>query len=73
MDEIHTYTWREESGRRHSIFWAVAYDAEDTCVLDIVNGKDSDAIQAFYDSISLSDKMRVRHFCCDMEDTYIAK
>ncbi|WP_255463991.1 transposase [Adlercreutzia sp. ZJ154] len=55
------------------MFWAVAYDAEDTCVLDIVNGKDSDAIQAFYDSISLSDKMRVRHFCCDMEDTYIAK
>lgn len=73
MDEIHAYTWREDNGRRHPIFWAVAYDAEDTCVLDIINGKDGDAIQAFYDSISLSDKMKVRHFCCDMEDTYIAK
>lgn len=72
MDEVHAYSYRDkDTGKVACVFWACAYDGATGRLIDMIEGRGEQAADAWFRQFDEEERRSVRHFCCDMYDTYI--
>ena len=67
MDEIHAYSYREaDTGKEVVVYWTCAYDGEDGKLIDVIDGHDAAALDAWYAQFNMIERKSVKAFCSDM-------
>lgn len=70
MDEIHAYSYREEdTGKLVAVYWACIYDGKDGKLVDVLEGRESDVIDAWFRQFDPDERKAVQAFCCDLHGT----
>lgn len=71
-DEIHAISYREsDTGKQVCVFWACAYDGASGYLVDVIEGRNADDMDQWFEQFGLDERKHVAFFCSDMYDIYL--